>query len=103
MIASAASRARFLRGGRQFQRRIGLFVALIHDDAGARVDDLVALDEDGEELRDAMRIELDAGEPGWPFEMIDRPYPGNLHLAQRFLIRKDFFDVLGNDAAVVRL
>ena len=51
-------------------------------DAGARVDDLIALQEDGVMVGRSARIELQAGEPGRSLEVIDHTHPGNFHVAE---------------------
>src|SRR5215831_3094116 len=101
----STSRTNLFRRGRRWQveglKR--LLVALIDDDADARVDDLVALNEQGIVLRFSVRVDLEAGEPGRALEVIDQSYPGNFEVTDRGYIRDDRPDIVGDDAAVVRL
>ena len=78
-------------------------MALIEQDAGAGIDDLVALDEDGVVLRMSVGVELEAGEPGGSLEMDDLPHSGNLQRAELDLLRENRLDIVGDDAAVVGL
>jgi hypothetical protein len=50
-----------------------------------------------------VRVDLETGEPSWALEVIDQPHPGNFEVADRRRIGDDRLDVVGDDAAVVRL
>ena len=95
----------FFRGGRrrQVERLKRLFVALIEDDTDARVDNLVTLNEQGIVLGLSVRVDLETGEPGRTLEVIDQPHSGNFEVADRRHIGDDRPDVVGDNAAVVRL
>jgi len=82
---------------------VGLFVALIDQDADTRVDDLAVLDENGVGLRRSKHVELETGEPDASFQVVDRPHPGNLQHAEGCLIWENRLDIVGDDAAIVRL
>src|SRR5215813_9722176 len=99
------SRANLFRGGRRWQveRLKRLLVALIDDDADARVDNLVALNEQGIVLRFSVRVDLEAGEPGRALEVIDQSHPRNFEVTDGRHIRDDRPDIVGDDAAVVWL
>src|SRR5262249_47049227 len=98
------SRANLFRGGRRWQveRLKRLLVALIDDGADARVDNLVALNEQGIVLRFSVRVDLEAGEPGGALEVIDQSHPGNFEVTDRRHIRDDRPDIVGHDAAATR-
>jgi hypothetical protein len=80
-----------------------LLVALIEDYSGARINDLVVLNEQGVVLRFSVRIKLEAREPSGPFEMIDWPHAGNFQVTECLDVRKNCPDVIADDLAIVRL
>src|SRR5262245_8695211 len=71
--------------------------------ADARVDDLVALKEQGIDLGFSMRIDLQTREPGRPFEMINRSRARNFQVAEGVYRRQNRLDVVADDAPMVRL
>src|SRR5262245_44300206 len=75
--AGLASRFLRRRDGSDVERRVALLVALVDHDAFPRVDDFVALNEYGVLLRFAVGVELEAGEPCRPLEVVDQPHPGD--------------------------
>src|SRR5262249_348484 len=79
-----------------------LLVALIDDHAGAGIDDLVVLNEQGVLLRFSVRIKLETCEPSGPLEMIDWPHAGNFQVTQLLDVRKNCPDVVADDLAIVR-
>jgi len=79
-----------------------LLVAPIDDHAGAGIDDLVVLNEQGVLLRFSVRIKLETREPSGPLEMIDWPHAGNFQVTQLLDVRKNCPDVVADDLAIVR-
>src|SRR5262245_64803052 len=96
----STSRTNLFRRGRrrQVERLKRLLVALIDDDADARVDNLVALNEQGIVLRFSVRVDLETGEPGRALEVIDQPHPGNFEVTDGSQTRADRPDIVGDDA-----
>ena len=76
---------------------------MIDHDADARVDNLVALNEQGIVLRFSVRVDLETGEPSRTLEVIDQSDPGNFEVTDRPHIRDYCLNVVGDDAAIVRL
>ena len=64
---------------------------------------LVALNEQGIVLRFSVRVDLETGEPSRTLEVIDQSDPGNFEVTDRPHIRNYRPNVVGDDAAVVRL
>ena len=87
---------------RGIERLVGLLLATIDRDAGARVYDFIAENENGVFLRPVVGVYPKAREPSRSAKMVDRPRPRDFEHSKR-RIRKNGSDVIRDNLPIVRL
>jgi len=82
---------------------VGLLLAAINCDADTRLNDLIALNEQGVVLGGIFSVDAQASEPSLPPKMAYRSHARNFEHAKRRGVRENGSDVVGYNLPVVRL
>jgi|SRR5208337_1281910 len=87
---------------RGIERLVSLLLATIDGDAGARVDDFIAENENGVFLGRGVGVYPKTSKPSRSAKMVNRPHPGDFEHPKR-CIRKNASDVIRDNLPIVRL